>query len=216
MKPCLWMIMALACLAMTGGCRTSHSTESVSLAPELSLEQRREMQIEIWDASYARVFAATVATFQDMGWGLDAVDKGAGIIRASTPRRQEVFGPEDERHYDVAARRETARRRADVTKRWTRWLEAVVHIEPWEDARTRQRIVLNVRGSLPATSYSERQEAGSFNRARDILIHAPGIEQAVEVEIPEVYRNQFDRIGQEVAKRRPIQTPQHSETGDHP
>lgn len=194
-----WMFFVL--IVSVSGCRTAKPPVPVPGPPELSPEQRREMQVEIWDAPVDIVFAATVATFQELGWALDAVDKGAGMIRSSTQRKRDAFGPEDERYYDATARRETAKRRADESKKWTRWTEAVVHIEPWEGKRTRQRIVFNLRGSLPAMSYSERQKAGVFNRDRDVMIHVLPVEQSVEVEVSEAYTDLFDRIGTGIAQR---------------
>ena len=81
-------------------------------------------------------------------------------------------------------------------------MEVVVHIEPWGTGKSRQRIVLNLRGTLPSMSYLEKQEARGFSRGRDVMINAPAVEESVEVELWEAYREFFDRIGTGIAQRK--------------
>lgn len=170
-------------------------------AAELTIEQRRAMQTRVYEAAADPVFAATIATLQDLGWTLDGVDKAAGLIRASTARRLEAIGPEDEKEHDLEQRKRTVQMRADVSKKWSRWKEVVIHIEPWAAGKARQRIVMNLRGTLPAMSYRERQEEGVFHRGREVLINAPATEQSVEVDVPEAYKDFFDRIDAGVQQR---------------
>ena len=92
--------------------------------------------------------------------------------------------------------------RADVAKKWSRWRELVIHIEPWGSRRSRQRLVLSLRGSLPAMSYRERQEGSFMHRGREVLINAPATEQSVEVDVAEAYADMFDRISAAVGQRR--------------
>ena len=74
-------------------------------------------------------------------------------------------------------------------------------MEPWGDGKSRQRIVLNLRGTLPSMSYIERQGGSVFRGGRDVVINAPAVEQSVEVELPEAYSDLFDRIDIAVGHR---------------
>lgn len=186
---------------LAGGCR-NYLPIRPEPAPEISLEQRREMQIHDWDAPLDAVFGATIAELQDQGWTLDSVDRVAGIIRSSTTKSLEPFGPEDEKFFDLAQRKQTAKERADVAKKWTRWMEAVIHIESWENGKTRQRIVLNRRGTLPSMSYLERLKGPGMGRGRDVMINAPAVEQTVEIDMPEAYQDWFDRIEGGIKRRK--------------
>ena len=197
-----FVVFVLLMATVLTGCRNMRVAELEAQLPALSPEQRREMQIQQWDVPMDVVFSATVAEIQDRGWTLDSVDKDAGIIRASTTKKLEAFGPEDEKYYDANIRKKTAKSRSDVSKKWTRWMEAVIHIEPWGTGKSRQRIVLNLRGTLPSMSYLEKQEARGFNRGRDVMINAPAVEESVEVEFPEAYREIFDRVGTGIAQRK--------------
>jgi hypothetical protein len=192
-------LAGLSLLLCENGCR-----HIVSLAPPekpmLSVEQRRELQTHVYAAPLDVVFAATIAVFQDLGWTLETVDKPSGLIRVSTVKRPDSFGPEDEQDYDVQRRREMSAYRADPSKKWMRWREAVVHMEPW-DQGTRQRIVLNLQGALPAMSYRERERSSTLRRGREVEIHAPPAEQTVEVALPEAYRDLFARIEAAVQQR---------------
>ena len=194
-----WGIALFAALALAG-CRSA-APMAEPASSELSLEQRREMQTREWAAGPDVVFGATIADLQDQGWTLEAVDRASGIIRATTEKRFDEFGPEDERHYDLAARRRTAKRRADLAMKWSRWKEAVIHIEVWGAGKTRQRIVLNLRGTLPSMSFQERLEGPWYGRGRDVLINAPALEQTVEIDMPEAYEAVFDRIADGIGRR---------------
>ncbi len=196
------LTLALVLGVVVAGCRHTGLVVQSPHPPVLSPEQRRDMQIKQWPVPIDIVFGATLAEIQDLGWSLDSVDKASGIIRASTVKKLEAFGPEDEQYYDVGVRKKTAKSRSDVSKKWTRWMEAVIHIEPWGDSKSRQRIVLNLRGTLPSMSYLERQESNGFSRGRDVMINAPAVEQSVEVELPEAYTELFDRIETGIAQRK--------------
>lgn len=195
----MW-IGAAAVGAAVAGCR-QFMPETPPPAPELTIDQRRAMQTRVYDAAADTVFAGTIATLQDLGWTLDGVDKAAGLVRASTARRLDAIGPEDEKEHDLRQRMRTAQMRADVSKKWSRWKEVVIHIEPWAAGKARQRIVMNLRGTLPAMSYRERQEGGVFHRGREVLINAPATEESVGVDVPEVYKDFFDRIDAGVRQR---------------
>jgi hypothetical protein len=183
------------------GC-TSSKPAAIPPRPELTIEERRAMQTREFDAPADTVFAATIAVLQDLGWRLDTVDRAAGIVRSTTDRRPDAFGPEDEKKMDLRERQRTAQLRSDVAKKWSRWKEVVIHIEPWGSQRARQRIVLSLRGTLPAMSYRERQEGSFLHPGREVLINAPATEQSAEVDVPEAYGDLFDRIAAAVKQRR--------------
>ena len=172
-------------------------------APRLvSPDERAAMQTRILTGRYDAAFAATIAVLQDSGWNLDVVDKPAGIIRATTARKAESIGPEDERSLNLKTRRETIRLHSDITKKWARWQELVIHTEPWNGgSQTRQRIVMTLRGTLPAMSFSEEQGGTWYQRGRSVLIHAPPEEQMVEVDLPEAYDNLFERVEKALRQR---------------
>ena len=192
---------ALAAAFALSGCRLPAPTAAPTTA-ELSLEQRRDMQTREWAAPTDVVFGATIADLQDQGWTLETVDRAAGLIRATTEKRLDAFGPEDERHYDLAARQLTAKRRADVAMKWSRWKEAEIHIEAWGADKTRQRIVMNLRGTLPSMTYPERMEGSWYGHGRDVLINAPAVEQTVEIDLPEAYEAVFDRVADGIGRRK--------------
>jgi hypothetical protein len=193
-------IAAAAVLLVGAGCQTP-----LLRPPEPKLPQpaeRAAMQTMVFTGKVDTVFSATIAVLQDTGWKLDVVDKPAGLIRAVTARKTESLGPEDERELNLQTRQETIRLHADITQKWARWQELVIHTEPWSGgAQTRQRIVLTLRGTLPAMSYYEEQNGTWYRRGRSVLIHAPPAEQAVEVDLPEAYRDFFERIEKALRQR---------------
>lgn len=171
-------------------------------APKIvSPDERAALQTHSFTGNYDVVFAATIAVLQDRGWRLETVDKTAGLIRATTAHKNESLGPDDERVMNLQSRQATIKRHTDVTQKWARWQELVIHAEPWGTSQVRQRIILSLRGTLPAMSYHEEQDGRWYQRGRDVLIHAPPEEQTVEVDIPEVYRDLFDRIEKALQQR---------------
>ncbi len=193
------IVLAVVALGATG-CQLPPSRLP---APKvLPPADRATMQTLIFTGKTDLVFAATIAVLQDTGWQLEVVDKPAGLIRATTARKNESLGPEDERELNLRTRQETTRLHEDVTKKWARWQELVIHTEPWAAGnQTRQRIVMTRRGTLPAMSYHEEQNGTWYRRGRSVLIHAPPAEQAVEVELPEAYRDLFERIEKALRQR---------------
>ena len=190
-KKTMWLMLGLA-LAALAGCQ--HLILPAAAPAALSPEERADMQTHNYAGKYDMVFAATIAVLQDLGWRLESVDMPAGIIRASTTKHAEALGPEDEKNTDLKIRRQTIQRHSDVTQRWLRWQELIIHIEPWRGEQVRQRIVMNLRGTLPAMSYSEEQGGAWYRHGRNVLIHAPPEEQSVEILLPEAYRDLFERV----------------------
>ena len=191
-----WLVVVLVVLA---GCRSA--PPSAPQAEVVLPETRAAMQVGVYTGQYDVVFGATIDVLQELSWRLDSVDKSAGIILASTVRGLESLGPEDEKSTDLKVRRAVVRRRADITQKWSRWHELIIHTEPWGAGLVRQRIVLNLRGALPAMSYSEREDGGVFTKGRSVVINAPPEEQSVEVSVPEAYGDFFDRIRKAVRAR---------------
>ena len=194
------IIFCITLLAVLAGCQTPPPAPPV--AKMISPDERAAMQTHILAESYDAVFAATIAILQDMDWRLDSVDKPAGLIRATTMRKTEALGPEDERDLNLQTRRATIQRHADVTQKWARWKELVIHTEPWSGgSQTRQRIVMTLRGTLPAMSYQEEQGGTWLHHGRNVLINAPPVEQNVEVDLPEAYRDLFERVEKDLRQR---------------
>ncbi|MCX7010469.1 MAG: hypothetical protein NTY53_25040 [Kiritimatiellaeota bacterium] len=193
-------VASVVLIVLVAGCQTPLIKPA---APKVLLPaDRAVMQTMIYTGRMDTVFAATIAVLQDVGWKLDVVDRPAGLIRATTARKNESLGPEDERELNLQTRQETTRLHEDVTKKWARWQELVIHTEPWNVGnQTRQRIVMTQRGTLPAMSYYEEQGGVWYRRGRSVLIHAPPAEQAVEVELPEAYRDLFERIEKALRQR---------------
>lgn len=192
---------ALLMAAAAAGC--ARLTPPADLGPAAPTpDERRTMQTHSYAAGVDTVFAATIAVLQDLGWNLDTADRAAGILRASTQRRLEALGPQDEKQHDLTVRRKVVEERSDVAKKWTRWQELIIHTEPWTQGQTRQRIVMNLRGTLPAMSYRDRIEGGFMQRGREVMINAPPVEQTVEVELAEAYADMFERISAAVSQRR--------------
>ena len=194
------ILVSFTVALLLAGCRTPapQAVEVKAIAPA----DRAAMQTLIHTGRLDAVFAATISVLQDLGWKLETVDKPAGLIRAATARKNESLGPEDERELNLQTRHATTRLHADITKKWARWQELVIHSEPWQGgSQTRQRIVLTQRGTLPAMSYYEEQDGTWYRRGRSVLIHAPPAEQAVEVDLPEAYRDLFERIEKALRQR---------------
>ena len=164
-------------------------------------EDRAKMQTNIYTGKCDVAFASTLAVLQDLAWRLETVDKAAGIIRATTARHTESLGPNDEKTTDLQTRQQVIGRHTDVTQKWSRWTELVIQTEPWGADQVRQRIVMSLRGTLPAMSYSEEQGGGTFKKGRAVTIHAPAEEQSVEVSIPEAYGDLFERIEKAIRLR---------------
>jgi len=187
-------------LALGVGCLKTRPLAPVA-AGGLSPDERAALQTQTFTGNCAAVFAATIDVLQDRGWRLDTVDKPAGLIRATSARKTEPLGPQDEQVMNLQSRRATIQSHADATRKWARWQELVIHTEAWGAGQVRQRIVLNLRGILPAMSYSEEQGGSFFKKGRLVTVHAPPEEQAVEVELPEAYRDLFERIEKALRQR---------------
>ncbi len=189
LRPSRWLVLLL----LLTGCRSTPETPEVR--PPLSSADRTAIQSCTYYAPVDVVFSATIATLQDLGWELDTVDKASGLIRATTQKRLEPLGPQEEAITNYKFRRQTIQRRTSEKDQWTRWEEMVIHTEPWTGGQTRQRLVFNRHGSMPALSYKTKLEG------KEGMINAPAREERVEMELREVYADVFARITKAVAER---------------
>ena len=187
--PSRWLFLLL----LLTGCRSIKELPVIN--PPLSSADRAAIQSCMYYAPVDVVFSATIATLQDLGWALDTVDKASGLIRATTQKRLEPLGPQEERITDFEFRRQTIQKRTSEKDQWTRWEEMVIHTEPWSNGQTRQRLVFNRHGSLPALSYKTKLEG------KEGMINAPAREERVEMELREVYADVFARITKAVSER---------------
>ena len=187
--------LALTALLVLSGCQIKQRMMVTVSPADMLPEERAAMQIRTYAVADEVVFAATVAVLQDLGWNLDAADRASGIIRASTAKRLEPLGPKEERITSFEWRRATIQKRSSEKDQWTRWDAMVAHIEKWPGKQARARIVLSRRGSLPAMSYPARVDK------RDVIINAPAKEEAVEVNLAEVYDTFFQQIEKAVGER---------------
>lgn len=183
----------LALCLLLAGC--SSTPETPVVRPSISSADRTAMQSCTYFAPMDVVFAATIATLQDLGWQLDVVDKDSGLIRATTQKRLEPLGPQEEKITNYQFRRQAIQQRTSEKDQWTRWEEMVIHTEPWTGGQTRQRLIFNRHGSLPALSYKTKLEG------REGMINAPAREERVEMELREVYADVFARITRAVSER---------------
>lgn len=161
-------------------------------------EERNAMQSHVYEAPLDLVFASTIAVLQDIGWQLNSVDKASGLIRAGTAKRPEALSPKEEKITDFELRKKTVQKRKDAMDKWMRWEEMTIHTEPWAGGKTRQRIVMVRSGSLPPMTYVMKSKD---TKAREVMVNAPAQEESVEILLPEVYGDLFDRVQKAIEKR---------------
>jgi len=138
-------ILLVVVVIVGGGCAKSRPLGPVPL----SAMQREYMQTKEIEGDFDTVFGSVLSVLQDEGWQIEAVDKSAGIIQASSLKRQELVGPSDdwrspndpriEEIQKVAAK--AARRDLPVST-WTRWEQLTARIEPWAQNTVRARITI--------------------------------------------------------------------------
>lgn len=181
---CVGMLVLLL-----AGCTTSSRQGP---PPPLSANQRAAMQTKELQGDFNTAFTAAVSVLQDEGWQLDAVDKEGGIIQASSLKRQEFIGPEDDwRAGDRGYLKELQKSAQDAAKRgaayplWTRWDRLTLHVEPWQKKTVRMRLTIVKCGSLPS---------GTASGKKGQLVAVPGMEQSMVVDDGQVYKFLFQNI----------------------
>jgi len=176
-------------IVLLAGCMTSSRQGP---PPPLSANQRAAMQTKELQGDFNTAFTAAVSVLQDEGWQLDTVDKAGGIIQASSLKRQELIGPENDwRAGDRGYIKELQKSSRDAAKRgaaypvWTRWEQLTLHVEPWQKKTVRMRLTIVKCGSLPS---------GTTSGKKGRLIAVPGMEQSMVVDDGQVYKFLFQSI----------------------
>jgi hypothetical protein len=159
------------------------------------------MQTRTFASSLDTVFAANIAVLQDIGWNIDTADKASGLIKATTNKRQEALSPKEEKITDYELRRKTVESRSEAMNKWTRWEELTLHVEPWGANAVHERVVTVRCGSLPPMSYKTRMREPATKKKQDVFVNAPAQEDRLELQLPEVYQDLFERIQKAVAER---------------
>lgn len=168
------------------GC-ASNGTQAGKPAP-LSPLQRAAMQTKELDGDFETAFAATISVLQDDGWQIDEVDKGSGLIQASSLKRQDLIGPGDDwRAADLDDQDPSA-------ALWTRWERLTIHLEPWRSDTVRERISIVRCGALPSRSSRHSEPRWFGLGSKEQTVNEPGKEQSVIVEDPRVYQHLFQQI----------------------
>ena len=181
---------------LLAGCETMRPAKTTAPPDKTPTpEERAAMQTQTFPAREGVVFAATIAVLQDLEWKLDKVDRAAGLIQASNPRRLEPLGPREETSTNFEWRRAAIKRRTSEKSQWTRWDSMVIHLEKWPQRQTRCRAILSRNGTLPAMSYPAK-----VNK-QDVIINAPAKEESVDLLLPEVYESFFKRLEAAVLDR---------------
>lgn len=191
-----FFVPGLMCLALFSGCYSVPPRVETRMTPM----QRSAMQTKELPGTYQAAFRATISVLQDHGWSIDVVDMESGIIQASSTRRKEVVGPEDDYRADTDPLIEKTRRKLSRFKgskkvaspMWTRWDKVTVHIEPWGENTVRERVTVVRAGSLPSGFYYYPcPKAFGYGKKK---VRITGHEQEVVVEDPQTYQALFQQI----------------------
>ncbi len=190
------VLVGLAALAFVG-CLTNDSSPAASAS--LSSIQRGAMQTKELEGDFETAYAATISVLQDLGWQVDAVDRDSGLIQASSVKRYDVIGPED----DYRAEDPIIRKMRSKTSRfkgeknvspviWTRWAQLTAHVEPWGSKTVRERITIVKSGSLPSgTYYYPFPKPFGF---KEETVRLAAQEQSAIVDDPQTYQLLFQQI----------------------
>jgi len=169
-------------------------TSIIAPPPPLSSQQRASMQTKELDGDFATAFAATISVLQDEGWQLIEVDRGSGIIQASSLKRQDIIGPAEDWYserdsgYRDKLVKQSKKSESGLAE-WTRWEQLTAHIEPWGKKTARERITITKFGSLASHTFSFSDKKG-----RDKISTDGGKEQSLIIENPATYQYLFQQI----------------------
>lgn len=167
----------------------------------LTPAERTAMQTRTYAAPQDTVWAATLDVLLDLQWNVSTADRATGLLRATTHKRQEALSPTEERLTDFRQRKRTVQERSAAMKKWSRWEALTIHTESWGANQTRQRMILTRCGARPSMTYRTHEDGGFLRRGDEVLVNAPVQEETVEVDLPEVYADVFDRIEKAVRLR---------------
>ena len=138
-------ILLVVVVIVGGGCAKARPLGPVPL----SAMQREYMQTKEIEGDFDTVFGSVLSVLQDEGWQIEAVDKSAGIIQASSLKRQELVGPSDDwRSPNDPVIKEIRKSAKQATHRdlpvstWTRWEQLTARVEPWGQNTVRARITI--------------------------------------------------------------------------
>jgi len=144
-------VVCLVVLLICAGCAKSVTPPP----PPLSAMQREYMQTKELSGDFETVFGSVLSVLQDEGWQIEAVDKSAGLIQASSLKRQALIGPSDDwrgandpRIREIKQEAAKAENQGLPVRTWTRWEQLTARIEPWGDNTVRTRISIVKCGRL--------------------------------------------------------------------
>jgi hypothetical protein len=186
--------------------RSKKSEAAPPPKPQLTLAQLSEIQTREFSADFDVAYRATVAVLLERGWQLEATDKEAGLIQATSLHTQDVIGPnrDDLRdHPEIGEAREAMRSfrgSEDMSfPTWTRWERLTVLLEPWGSGAIRGRISIVKRGSLASGMHYYPNPSIFGYKGKKIL--DSGQEQSVMVADPKSYEVLFQSIEQAISIR---------------
>lgn len=180
------------------GCASSGGPRSGPAA--LEPLQRGAMQTRELQGDFETAYAATLSVLQDHGWQLDTIDKASGIIQASSLKRQDLLGPQDDwRRQDPKAfedwkREVMGEEETEPLPEWTRWEQLTAHIEPWGQGTVRERVSIVQCGARPSSTRTVKENKMFGLRSQERTIAEPALEQSVLVDDPAVYQRLFEEI----------------------
>lgn len=185
--------------------------------PLLSIQQRAAMQTKELDGNFDTAFSATISVLQDEGWQIEVVEKSSGIIQASSLKRQDMIGPQEDWYAanDLNYRDNMKKEFKDkeyALPEWTRWEQLTSHIEKWGNNRIRQRITITKYGSLPPNTFSY-----SVKEDQPKIVTTGGKEQSILLDDPTIYQYLFQRIQRAIFIRQGLHgylKPDHSKEAE--
>lgn len=162
--------------------------------PLLSIQQRAAMQTKELGGDFDTAFSATISVLQDEGWQIEVVEKSSGIIQASSLKRQDMIGPEEDWYatndpnYRDNMKKEF-NNKGYAMPEWTRWEQLTSHIENWGMNRIRQRVTITKFGFLPPSTFSHLEK-----EVQQKIVTTGGKEQSILLDDPSIYQYLFQRI----------------------
>ena len=178
------------------------ATDPASRTGQAALEplQRGAMQTRDLQGDFETAYAATLSVLQDHGWQLDTIDKASGIIQASSLKRQDILGPQDDwRRQDPKAfedwkREAMGEENQEPLPEWTRWEQLTAHIEAWGQGTVRERVSIVECGARPSSTRTVKDRRMFGLRSEERTVAEPALEQSIQVDDPAAYQRLFEEI----------------------